>query len=361
MNISILNIELMLAIYGIVLMVAPKFTYSIKGYLKKKHTIIIGEFIKVLGLLCFVSSKNLGILILGQILSGLGYSFTAGTDSILLKSIYSKYGEDVSNEYKKVEAKSNSYMFIAFLISGILGSIIFKYNHTLVFYFSIVSNIISILSMVVISEEREEIADPINTEDTNDDSAESSNKPKIWFWQNYYAVPRAVTLATFVGFLPYFFLIITKVNMYYFGLILSLFNLSGFIASRIILTVSKRIGYQKLTASTLALTVIALLIFGIFENTLVGVIAITLLGIASGGVRPLTLSNLNTLDLNSKIRMKIVSSMEQQYGLWNAFILIGGGIILMKFGFRSLMCIAAIFYAVIMLFIRIYSSKHSNK
>ncbi|MCB2355034.1 hypothetical protein [Clostridium estertheticum] len=67
-------------------MIAPKLIGSIKNVIKRKYTIMIGEGIKALGLICLINGNDFTILIIGQILSGLGYSFTAGTDSILLKS-----------------------------------------------------------------------------------------------------------------------------------------------------------------------------------------------------------------------------------------------------------------------------------
>lgn len=358
-GLSILQIELMLAIYGLVLMIAPKFIGSIKNVIKRKCTIMIGEGIKALGLICFINGNGFTILIIGQILSGLGYSFTAGTDSILLKSLFQKYGEGNKNpynyKYKTVESNSNSYMFVAFLIAGILGSILFNWNQKYVFYFSIISNIISIIAMLVISEAKDmENDNNVNITDIKTTLImDEKLKKEISFWKSYYSISRAFTLGSFVGFVPYFFFVLTNVNLYYFGLILGLFNLAGFIASRVIIKISNKMGYQKLTIITLALLAIALLIFGIFANIIIGIIAITLLGIASGGVRPLTLSHLNTLDLSSGERMKIISSMEQQYGFWNALILILGGVILMNHGFNKLMIGFAGVYIVIIVFLYI--------
>lgn len=364
-KLSIIEIELMLAIYGLVLMVAPKLIGGIKKTYKRKYTIIIGEVIKALGLVCFINGSSFAILIIGQVLSGLGYSFTAGTDSVLLKSVFKKYGEGNENpynyKYKKVESNSNSYMFIAFLIAGILGSIVFNWKQEYAFYLSILSNIISIISMLVISEDKEAepAKDNTNTTDKKDSSImDEKLKKEISFWKSYYSISRAFTLGSFVGFLPYFFFIVTDVNMYYFGLILSVFNLTGFIASRVILNLSNKIGYKKLTIITLILLAIALLIFGIFSSIIIGVAAITLLGIASGGVRPLTLSHLNTLDLSSSERMKIISSMEQQYGFWNALLLILGGVVLNSYGFNKLMIGFAGVYLIIVLSLYI---KHIQK
>ncbi|MCY6355875.1 hypothetical protein [Clostridium sp. ZS2-4] len=58
----------MLAIYGLVLMVAPKLIEGIKNVGKRKYAIIIGEVIKALGLICFINGSSFAVLIIGQIL-----------------------------------------------------------------------------------------------------------------------------------------------------------------------------------------------------------------------------------------------------------------------------------------------------
>ena len=359
-KLSIIEIEFMLAIYGLVLMIAPKSIGNLKNIYKKKYIIIIGEIIKSLGLACFLNGNQFLTLILGQILSGLGYSFTAGTDSILLKSLLQEHGKDndYNYEYKKIESNSNSYMFIAFLTAGIFGSIIFKWNQNSPFYLSIFSNIISIFSMLMISENKN-IKGNIKVKNEKIILiVDKKLQNEISFWKSYYSISRAFTLGSFVGFLPYFFFVVIDVNMYYFGLILSIFNFTGFIMSRIILKISNKIGYKKLTIITLVLLAGALLSFGIFTDVIAGVVAIALLGIASGGVRPLTLSHLNTLELTSNERMKIISSMEQQYGFWNVVFLISGGIILTKYEFNQLMIVFSSMYLIIIIFLYI---KHIKK
>ncbi|KPC97210.1 hypothetical protein LR69_04577 [Geobacillus sp. BCO2] len=110
-NIDILHIELLLAIYGITLMVSSQWSSKLTKYISEKYIIAIGELVKATGLLFFTFELHFYTLVIAQILSGIGYSLTAGTDSSLLRHIL--LNED-SSKYKKVESSSNSYMLSRF-------------------------------------------------------------------------------------------------------------------------------------------------------------------------------------------------------------------------------------------------------
>jgi MFS family permease len=348
-GLSVWEIELLLAVYGITLIFAPKFTKKFKNQNKQQITLIVGEMIKAFGLICFVVTKDVWILAIGQILSGLGYSLTAGTDSSLLRKLSDTYEED-KYEYKAVEAKSNSYMFISFLVAGVLGSVIFKIDPRLVFLLSIFANMLSLISARLINDTSEITETKIATViETVSDEERLVNDKTIFFWKNYYALSRAFTLATFVGFLPYYFFIVVDVNLYYFSAILSLFNLFGFLSSRVIVKLEKSWGYKKLTVVTSCLLIVGLMVFCFSNNLLISVINISLLGLASGGVRPITMANINKKEMNNFQRTKILSSMEQNYGFWNALLLLSGGLILTFFGFKTLMVSFVLMYLILIL------------
>ncbi|SFR57376.1 MFS transporter [Anaeromicropila populeti] len=353
-QLSIITIELLIALYGIILMIAPKLILGLKNKYMQKAIIISGELIKALGLGCFIlavywPSGQFPLLIAGQILSGLGYSFTAGTDSSLLRKVFARY-EDTSYDYKQVEAKSNSIMYVAFLTAGVLGSVVFQISKVFMFSLSILSNVLSILSIMLMEEKKEETAEKTSSSSNeNEIEVDKKEKQEVNFWKNYYASSRAVTLASFTGFLPYYFFLVVDVNLWYFSAILSLFNLFGFISSRGVLKLSEKIGYKMLTIGTSIILLVALIIFGFSNNLIISILSISLLGLASGGVRPITLSNINKSDISQKSRIKMLSSMEQLYGLYNASLLIAGGIVLQIFNFHYLMIIIIALYAVLII------------
>lgn len=345
-EISILKIELLLAIYGAMLIFTGKWNALFAKIMSPKSMIACGELIKALGLTCFIFTTNIWILIIGQILSGIGYGVTAGTDASLLREIFNNKRTDA---YKKVEATSNSYMFISFLLSGIIGSMIFNYNHQGVFYFSIFANIVSIISILLVPNHQEyrnsqnaNVSEPVTPLQINKEKPSPSNL----FWKNYYALSRAFSQAIFVGFLPYLFFIQTTVNFYFFGIVLSLFTLGGFISARFIIKLSKTFGTNVVSTLTIILSIISISLFSISESSIVNILAISLLGISNGGVRPLTLSNLDTSNMDSKQRSSFFSSMEKQYGILNMFILILGGLLFTILEFRMIMLIFATIYTI---------------
>lgn len=349
-NIPILQIELLLAIYGFMLIISAKWNAFLAKRIKQKHVIAIGEFIKAIGLACFISSSNLLILIIGQVLSGIGYSLTAGTDAGLLRNLFSNQNSD---SYKKVESSSNSYMFISFLLSGIIGSVIFNWNTEYVFYFSIGANIIAMLSILFIKETKELTTSKSKVHGIEEDfeSLDVQIPVENLFWKNYYALSRAFSQAIFVGFLPYLFFITIKVNFYYFGLILSLFTLTGFFSARFIIRISKKVDKKKLAIGTLTISLLSIMLFSFSKGYLISIIAISLLGFSSGGVRPLSFSNLDTSKMNNNQRNLFFSSIEKLYGFWNVSLLIGGGLLFYVVDFQKIMLFFVAVYLIISIFI----------
>lgn len=346
-DIPLLQIELLLAVYGFMLIISSKWNVLLGQRLKKKYVIALGEIIKAIGLVCFLFSSNILILIVGQILSGIGYSLAVGTDASLLRSLFSN---EMSEQYKKVESSSNSFMFISFLLSGILGSIIFQWNAEYVFYFSIGANIIATLSIILITEKNIDEA-PMKINQRINKDIHSQIVPENIFWKNYYALARGFSQAVFVGFLPYLFFITIKVNFYYFGMILSLFTITGFFSARFIIKLSKKIDKRKLAFGTVFMATLSIILFSFSENYFISIIAISLLGFSSGGVRPLTFSNLNTTEMSDNQRSLFFSSIEKLYGFWNVFLLIGGGILFYLTNFKNIMLLFAAIYVISSIFI----------
>lgn len=349
-QLSVIEIELMLAVYGLVLMTAPKLLVNFKNSHKQKSVIMCGEAIKAAGLLCLVLSWNTAVLLLGQILCGLGYSFTAGTESVLLRKLFQGY-KGSEYEYKHVESKSNSYMYISFLTGGVLGSIVYQMNYQLIFFLSVFSNILAFISMFAVKEQENITAKPEAAQSAKEKvlfhETPQQKDAGLSFWKIYYALSRAFALAAFVGFLPYYFFLVVDTDIYWFSAILSLFNLFGFLSSRVTAELGKRFGYRIPAVCTSVILAAGLIVFAISDSLIISVLNISLLGLASGGVRPITLANLNVKDMSQSDRTKALSSMEQQYGFWNAFLLIAGGLALVHLGFTTLMLGLALSYALL--------------
>lgn len=344
-DINFFYIELLLAIYGITLMISSQWKSKLFSHLTERTIISLGEAIKAVGLLCFTFEPHMAVLVIAQILSGVGYSLTAGTDSSLLKKMLP---EEEKNLYKSIESSSNSYMFVSFLLAGIIGSILFKLNPHYVFYSSIGSNIICLISIGGLRLRGQAAQDQPKVQ-TDVQTSESEINQFDKFWIHYYAVSRAFPLAIFVGFLPYLLFVKVNINLYFFGIVLSLFTLSGSLAARFIVRINKQIGYKRIMTVTVLLTAVSMILLSMVSTVYMSIVVVTLLGFASGGVRPLTVSTLSSEISNSKKQNYIFSSMEKLYGFWNASLLIIGGILFNYLGFSGIMVLFTVVYIVLIL------------
>ncbi|MDT3427395.1 MFS family permease [Paenibacillus forsythiae] len=347
------EIELLLAVYGVVIMVTSNINARLLGHFRHRTVIALAELVKALGLILLLSGHHFPVLLAGQIVSGFGYSLSAGTDSSLLRHLIAE-----PQSYKRAESGSNSYMFLSVLISGVVGSILFHIHSTYAFTGSVLSNLLAVLFVLLIRETRS----PDVTRESPSASSAIENAPahsgkpvftnEQKYWMSYYAFSRAFALAPFVGFLPFYFYKKENLSLYMFGFVLSLFTLFGFFASRYVVRWGQSKSPDFLSRLSFAASFLSLTVFGLSQNITTGIVAIILLGLASGCIRPLTMSNLNQTEMTPKQRTTLLSTMERQYGLYNALLLLIGGWALGYLGFRWFMLLLAIAYALILLSIR---------
>lgn len=342
-KIDFLSIQLLLALYGITLMVSSQWKHKLFASMSEKQILLLGEFIKAMGLVFFTLEATMVNLIAAQILSGIGYSLTAGTDSKLLKNILSAKDQHV---YKAIESSSNSYMFLSFLFAGIVGSILFTFNPYYVFYGSILATIVCFISVASLKIYQQENKQAVKQ---NVQQHETKANQFDKFWIHYYAVSRAFPLAIFVGFLPYFLFVTVDINLYFFGVVLSLFTFSGSLAARFLVRLNKKYGYKRIMSATVLLTIVSMILLSIVSNVWLSIVVVTLLGFASGGVRPLAVSTLSTENSSTK-QAYLFASMEKLYGFWNAALLIIGGILFDRLGFNGVMVLFTILFGLLILF-----------
>lgn len=343
-SLSLPAIELLLAVYGLVVMLTAKWNVRLMKRLSQPKVIAIGEGLKGLGLVLLVEGGHIAILLLGQIACGLGYSLAAGTDSSLLRSLY---GEGDQKGYQKTESSSASYMFLSVLLAGVAGSMLMENGARLPFYLSIAANAVSaaVILLIRVPARKEEGAVPAlagTGGSAQAGPAAAAPSPirltdSQRFWKRYYALIRAFTLAPFVGFIPFLLNRTLQIGMLQFGLVLSLFTLLGFVAARYAVRIGARVGGGRLVAATTLLSLASMVVLALSPHTGSAAAAIAAMGLASGGARPLAVGQLGGPGMKPAERTAVLSSMERLYGFWNAFLLIAGGFALQQFGFRTLM------------------------
>ncbi len=357
-DIGMYRIIFLLALYGL----TSTFSTGIPGWLLRhsspKHAVIVGELAKALGIGLLLwstrqSDVSLPLLVVSQIIGGAGFTTALTTDAALLRQLT----KDSQQRFMQIQTTSQSGMFIATLIAGSLGSILFDYNPQWPFIAAILVSLLSAGCVLLIhppEEAPEQTTPPALTTFTI--------RTDQYFWMLFYAISRAFTLAPFIGFIPFYFIMV-NVEPLLFGAVLSCFTLSSWVAIRVSGRFIKRYGVIALLVTTSLFMASALVFFASSEwlatrgldYFITGLIALVLLGFGSGTIRPVTMANLDLSDNTPAERMQLFARMERDFGLSNAFLLALGAWLLVNKGFTSLMliffflymlvvCLSAVFY-----------------
>lgn len=347
------NVIVLLALYGLVTMVTSGLGTALMPYLRQKNIIALGELMKAAGLVLILLGTRVGAtdfwtVMLAQVVGGCGFSLAMSTDAGLLRTITSAGPADA---FARIQARSQSLMFIATLVAGSVGGILFAYEAHWPFLAALLVALASAALIFMIDEpaptgRRPAPGAPVPAPVLDRDQL---------FWTRFYALSRAFTLAPFVGFLPFYFIMI-GVDPFLFGAVLGLFTLSGFGAALYTGAFLKRFGINALMAATVASMLGAMLLFGASEVLAdagidyfpVGLLAIGLLGLGSGGVRPVTMGNLDMSNLTPPQRTTLLATMERNFGIYNGILLLVGGYVLVAFSYQTLMLLLAAVYLLMM-------------
>ncbi|VWC73583.1 hypothetical protein BLA17378_03433 [Burkholderia aenigmatica] len=349
----------LLAIYGLVTTVTSGLGGKLLGVMSEKKVVAAGETMKACGIVLLLAGTRLAdvdmnLLVLAQIVGGTGFSVALSTDSSLLRTLAGAAGD--ATLFMRTQTRSQSQMFIATLVAGSTGSILFDYQPFWPFYASLAASIVSTLLVLMIHEPRAE-----SRAATGASTDAPVLDPTQRFWMGFYSLSRAFTLAPFVGFLPFYFIMV-DVDPLLFGAVLGLFTLSAFATSLAVNGFIARFGVKALMIATLACMFSSMLVLGCsdilayhgIDYFVSGLIGISLLGLGSGGVRPATMANLDLSALDPLARVAMFARMERNFGVANGILLAIGAYLLADAGFQALMlwlsglyllALGALFYA----------------
>jgi predicted MFS family arabinose efflux permease len=340
--------ELLLAVYGLAVALTATLVPAMTRRIGPRNMIVGGEFFKAAGLILLGAVPLLPVEALGQLLNGLGFAMGTGTDSSLLFAL-----EPDRARRARFQATSQSWMFISVLGAGAVGAVIFTARSYAVCYASAAAALAALLLIWGVgpaSQAPAAQAAPPQMAATGGTAPARPPGRRWWgglaaeqlWWAVYYVVGRVATLAPFVGFLPYMLVVRLHVKLGYFGVVLGLFTLSAFVSARYAPGLLRRYQPRALTAAGFLGTVAAIVLFSLAQASLPAVlVGITLLGLASGGVRPVALAGLDAAGLEPSRVGPLVGRLEQATGVANAVILAAGGAVLAT-SFRSLMLVFAV-------------------
>lgn len=331
LNFSLITIEIIMAVYGLAVFTYTKLPANVKptSYLPSKYNLLVSECIKFIGMILIITTQNFTGICFSQILLGLGYGIAAGGDTRIINYHIDDGG--------KFQAKSNSLMFAALLIAGLIGSVLFSIDIRLPFLASGLADVITCIVCFILPNEPGKLE--ISTINKPNRKLSMQEKSLVCV----YCLTRGIILTYFTGFLPYHLFIDLQIPVYGFILILTSYTFLGNISSNFIAGKLKSDYAVKIMNICLLLSII--LYF--FDNLVLIIIATILLGLTSGATRPICMTGLR--NINSNI-VHVSNIMESIYSVINIVLLVLGGILYQHYGFRiilSLLLIVYIFYIII--------------
>lgn len=346
-----------LAAYGLAITIVAPWANSVLGARSELEQILMGEALKATGLVVLVVSPSPVGAILGQVVGGIGYALTAGPDTRLLRRL----APDAAT-FDRIQANTQSYMFLSILVSGIVGALLYAVDNVLPFVATLVAAPFAVFALLLAARRL-----PIAPVAPPTPDVRVTERPQLTslttFWVNYYALSRGVLLGVYLGALPYLFFLIEKVDVAYFGATLGVFTLLAFIAARNAIAVSRRVGVPQTTLATLALMVCGFALFAATESLATSIFAMGLLGLANGGVRPLTLSHIAGQELSPGERLRALSIMEQRNGVLNSAVILVSGVAL-GYGwlsFRELMVLIVVAFVLVVAALFVLRHTRSRK
>ena len=333
------TVTLLLAVYSGASTLAADLAPRLGRIMQAMRLVLLGEGMKSLGLALLVigtmpGAVSLPMLLLGQLVGGTGFALALTADGGLLR--VAALGADAET-LGRIQGRTQSMMFIATLVAGFIGGVLFDHEMHWAFYAGIGASIASMVVVLFIAgPPLQAAAMPAGVPAALPELAKLTRNQTTWV--GFYAITRGFTLAPFIGLLPLHFAL-QNVDPYLFGLVLGLFTLGGFVVALWGAPMIAWLGPQGGVWVTFGGIVGSLALFAtsdmlehhgisIFSSSLVG---ISLLGIAAGAIRSVVTTRLDLQQLTMPQRILVFGRMERQFGYLSAFLLICFGQLVERF------------------------------
>lgn len=338
---SLITIEIIMAIYGLAVFTYTKLPTGLKPnfHFSCKYVLLISEIFKFLGLILVVLTQNIAGISIAQIFLGFGYGIAAGCDTRIINHHIDDGG--------KFQSRSNSLMFAALLVAGLLGSVLFNIDIRLPFIASALADVVTGIVCMTLPKE------PGKMETLSQKGADGKLTYQEKSLVCTYCLTRGIILTFFTGFLPYHLFVDLDIPVYGFIAILTSYTFLGNISSNFIAGRLKKEYAVRIMNICLLLSLIMY-----FSNNLIMIVAATiLLGLTSGATRPICLNGLR--DNGSNVAL-VSNKMEGIYSIINIALLILGGILYYFYGFVYMHLLLA-FVFIIYILLHFYFMKRSNE
>ncbi|WP_217125707.1 MFS transporter [Hydrogenophilus thiooxidans] len=312
-NLSYPEVGLVLAAYGFAVMVSKPLVGIALDIWPKKAVLFAGEWMKCLGVAGLAWDGNsVAKLIVAQAVIGFGFSCTQGTDSMLLSQWTEKSGD--SSAYRKIESKSQSYIFIAVLVSGVAGALLAEIDIRMPFYLTVPFNFVAAFLALGFREEFRPRLPQFRFR-RRGEAGSAGILRKTAHVVSFYAVNRATIMAYYVLALPLLLFVQADVSVGYFGVFLGLFSLTAFLAGQWLNRLAAGFGEGVLWAAV-PCCILASSLLLMSDRPWAYWPAPVLLGFAAGVVRPLAYGFFQKEA--EPVRKAAIASAEFWFALFNA-------------------------------------------
>ncbi len=338
LQVAFSTVMLLLAAYSASSTWAADLAPRLAARLTAARLVALGEAMKSLGLALLVcgtlpGAVSLPWLVAGQVIGGTGFAVALAADGGLLRVVAPCAD---AGTLASIQSRTQSLMFIATLVAGFIGGVLFDHEAHWAFYAGIGASLASIGIVLAIAEPQAArpavaVAGPA-VPSRAAMQIPLSREQKTWV--GFYAITRAFALAPFIGLLPLYFAL-QQVDPYLFGLVLGLFTLGGFFVALYGAPVLRGLGPGGAVwvccgciFASLALFAMSDLLehWGVahFSTALAG---ISLLGIAAGAIRPVVMARLDLSTLSPPQRIAVFARMERAFGYLCASLLFAFGLL----------------------------------
>ena len=288
--------------------------------LGKRNSLIIGNFFVVLAILAYIAADDLGLVILGQFLSAIGFIIKGVCESNILYESIEK-DEKRGLKFAKIEGKGISYYYFLDALTSIASGFLFVINGYIPMFLCLATTIISTILSVKFRNVEE-----------NDNSNKKIRKKRIYTetrsllrsFRLFTKSPRLKNLIFFGALVSAIFLSITMLRSSimedigvpngYFGVIFAVLELISAIAAKNENRFHKKFRNRTLTAlaipcvtSFVFIGVLCNLDLGYYFNLIIIMLAFIIQYVVRGPFNPIIRQYLNNFT-TGRIRNKISSS-----------------------------------------------------
>lgn len=330
---------MLLATYSATLTFGAPLARRLQRFLSPARSMLLGEIVKVAGLLGLMLAGGHVIAVLAaQLIGGIGYSMAQGPDSVLLRSLYR---DDKAADYAGHESRSMSMVFISVLVAGVIGGYLYSWIPASPFVASMCASGLAAVVAVIMERLAVSVPGAVPAPAARDGQAAparpsgaqrgqrlSALTAADWQWMLYYAMVRGLAIAAFVALLPMVFFVDLRVHVSMFGVVLGSFSVFAYVSGRYGTRAVKRLPDPLIPLISAAVLAGSFALFAGAGVLAVALVGMATLGAASGVVRPLAMSRLQSIPHQSAAeRGAAVATMERCYGAFNAVAVAGGGIV----------------------------------